>query len=242
MSGDAAAGTSVSPRLALAFDTDDLVEALRVARRMTPWFGVAKVGLELFSASGPEAVTSLSALGYRVFVDLKLHDIPTTVHKAARVIGALGAGYVTMHTSGGVAMLAAGVEGLADGAEAAGHEAPMALGVTVLTSHADAPVSLLAERVGIAAAAGCGGVVCAAGDLAVVRAAGAGIYTVVPGIRPAGAGRDDQQRSSTPADAIAAGADLLVIGRAVSAAADPLAAAAAVADEVAAAIGRQTSP
>jgi orotidine-5'-phosphate decarboxylase len=241
MAGDVPAPVDVAPRLALALDTDDLVDALRVARHLTPWFGVAKVGLELYSAAGPDAVSSLSALGYRVFVDLKLHDIPTTVRKAARVVGALGAGYLTMHTAGGRAMLAAGIEGLADGAAAAGLTAPVALGVTVLTSDADAPPSLLTERVNIAVAAGCGGVVCAARDLTVVRAVGPALQTVVPGIRPAGAGLDDQQRAATPADAIAAGADLLVIGRAVTAAADPEAAAASVADEVAGAVASTLS-
>jgi orotidine-5'-phosphate decarboxylase len=224
----------VTARLALALDTDDLVDALRTARGLAPWFGVAKVGLELFSAAGPEAVSALGALGYRVFVDLKLHDIPTTVHKAARVLGALGASYVTLHTSGGVAMLGAGVEGLVSGAADAGVSPPMALGVTVLTSDADAPASLLTQRVGLAVASGCGGVVCAATDLAVVRDAGPDLVTVVPGIRPADAGRDDQQRAATPGDAIRSGADLLVIGRAVTASADPQAAAAAIVDDVAA--------
>ena len=107
-------------RLALALDVDDLVEAIRLARILRPWFGTAKVGLELFSASGPEAIGAFAGLGYRVFLDLKMHDIPTTVHRAARVVGALGIDYLTLHAQGGVAMLRAGVEGLAEGAEGAG--------------------------------------------------------------------------------------------------------------------------
>ena len=97
----------VRSRLALALDVDDLVEAGRLGRRMSPWFSVAKVGLELFSAAGPEAVGAFVDQGYEVFLDLKLHDIPTTVGKAARVLGSLGVSYVTVHASGGVDMLSA---------------------------------------------------------------------------------------------------------------------------------------
>ncbi|MDP1805154.1 MAG: orotidine 5'-phosphate decarboxylase / HUMPS family protein, partial [Acidimicrobiales bacterium] len=99
-------------RLVLALDVDDLVVALRVAKRLQPYFATAKVGLELFSASGPDAVSAVAELGYDVFLDLKLHDIPTTVRKAARVIGALGASYLTLHARSGPVMLRAGVEGL----------------------------------------------------------------------------------------------------------------------------------
>ena len=99
-------------RLALALDVDDLVEAGRLGRRMLPWFSVAKVGLELFSASGPEAVGIFVDQGYDVFLDLKLHDIPTTVGKTARVLGSLGVSYVTVHASGGLQMLSAAVDGL----------------------------------------------------------------------------------------------------------------------------------
>jgi orotidine-5'-phosphate decarboxylase len=223
-------------RLALALDLDDLVAALRLAQRLRPWFGVVKVGLELFAAAGPEAVLSLSAEGYRVFLDLKLHDIPTTVGRAARVIGGLGAQYTTVHTAGGHAMVRAAVDGMADGAVAAGMTAPCVLGVTVLTSDVDAPAELLRARAELAAAAGCGGLVCAAADLAVTRQAAPGLITVVPGIRPAGVASDDQARASGPGAAIEAGADILVIGRAVTGARDPEAVAAAVADEVAASL------
>ena len=112
--------TGVREHLALVLDADDLVAALRLARDLKPWFGVAKVGLELFSASGPDAIGPLIDLGYDVFLDLKLHDIPTTVNKASRVLGALGVSYVTMHAHGGVDMLRAGVDGLAEGSGNAG--------------------------------------------------------------------------------------------------------------------------
>src|SRR5687768_11790694 len=120
----------VRNRLAIALDVDDLVEATRIAREVRQWFGVAKVGLELFSAAGPDAVMEMANLGYRVFLDLKYHDIPTTVRKAARVVGAVGASYLTLHASGGSSMLRAGVEGLTEGADAAGLDAPVALAVT----------------------------------------------------------------------------------------------------------------
>jgi orotidine-5'-phosphate decarboxylase len=222
-------------RLALALDVDDLVVALRLARRVRPWFGVAKIGLELFSASGPEAVLALSAEGYRVFLDLKLHDIPTTVERAARVIGGLGAQYATVHTAGGADMLRAAVAGMAQGAASAGMTEPCVLGVTVLTSDATAPPEVLRERAALAAATGCGGLVCAAADLPVTRDAAPGLVTVVPGIRPSGVPSHDQARAAGPGAAVRAGADILVVGRAVSGAEDPEKVAAAVSDEVAAA-------
>ena len=224
---------AVRQMLALALDVDDSVLAMRWAERLRPWFGVAKVGLELFSAAGPPIVTELGDAGYRVFVDLKLADIPNTTGRAARVLGALGASFLTLHTSAGLASLEAGVRGVAEGARSAGLPVPMALGVTVLTSEADAPPGLLAERVALAERAGCGGVVCAASDLATVREAAPQLFTVVPGIRPAGSGADDHGRAATPGEAVKGGAGLLVIGRAVTQAADPEAVAAAIAEEVA---------
>lgn len=225
---------SIRSRLALALDVDDIVEAQRLARILRPWFGVAKVGLELFSAAGPEAVEAMIDDGFAVFADLKLLDIPTTVRKAARVMGSLGASYLTVHTRAGADHLAAGVDGFTDGAVAAGLPVPTCLGITVLTSEAADPDALRA-RLDIALAAGCPGVVCAASDLGAVAARSPELFTVVPGIRPAGVGADDQARPATPGAAISAGAGLLVIGRAVTAAADPRAAAAAIAAEVAAA-------
>ena len=203
-------------RLALALDVDDLVEAVELVGALSPWFGVAKVGLELFSASGPEAIAALRERDVEVFVDLKLHDIPTTVRKAARVLGAVGARYVTLHAQGGPAMLEAGVSGLLEGAARAGADRPMALAVTVLTSDNEAPPHIVPQRVRMAVEAGCGGLVCAAGDLDAARRFGPGLFRVVPGIRAAGAERHDQPRAVTPAEAFASGADMLVVGRAVT--------------------------
>jgi orotidine-5'-phosphate decarboxylase len=219
----------VRSKLAIALDVDDAVAALRLARELQPWFGVAKVGLELYSAAGPDVVGGLSELGLDVFCDLKFHDIPTTVGKAARVVGALGARYLNFHAQGGVAMLTAGVDGLLAGAAGAGLPQPTALAVTVLTSDGDAPGHILGKRVQAALEAGCGGVVCAASDVREVKQLAPRLVTVVPGIRPAGADVHDQARAATPEAAIAAGADILVIGRAVTHAPDPAAAAAALA-------------
>jgi len=224
-----AAPEELRQRLVLALDVDDLVAATRLARDLRPWFGVAKVGLELYCATGPDAVVEVANAGYQVFLDLKLHDIPTTVGKAARQVGRLGAGYVTLHAAGGVDMLRAGVDGLAAGAAEAGLDRPVALGVTVLTSDPDA--SAFPGRLDAAVAGGCGGVVCSVRELPAVKERSR-LLAVVPGIRLPGGPSHDQARVGTPAEAIAAGADLLVIGRAVTGAPDPEAAAAALAAAV----------
>jgi orotidine-5'-phosphate decarboxylase len=213
-------------RLALALDTDDLVVATRWAEELAPWFGVAKVGLELFSADGADAVLSLVDRGYKVFLDVKLHDIPTTVGRAARVLGTLGATYVTIHASGGVAMLRAGVEGLAEGAASVGLPAPAVLAITVLTSDTSAPPETMAQRLGWAVEAGCGGFVCAAAEVPDAKKLAPDLLAVVPGIRLSGRATHDQARAATPKGAFANGADILVIGRAVTGASDRAAAAA----------------
>jgi orotidine-5'-phosphate decarboxylase len=220
-------------RLALALDVDDLVAANRLLKELKPWFGVAKVGLELFAAAGPDAVLAAADEGYGVFLDLKMHDIPSTVGRAARVVGAVGASYLTLHASGGVPMLRAGVEGLAEGAASAGLEPPMALAVTILTSDVDAPPQVLSHRVQAALEARCGGVVCAASDVRAVKELAPNLFTVVPGIRPEGTPAHDQGRAATPFEALKAGADLLVVGRAVTSAADRPQAAAALAASLA---------
>jgi orotidine-5'-phosphate decarboxylase len=224
----AATETTVRDHLALALDVDDLVVARRLAAELQPFFGVAKVGLELFTAAGPEAIQAMLDLGYDVFLDLKLHDIPTTVEKAARVAGATGVRYLTIHAMGGPVVLRAGVDGFLDGAAAAGLEPPVPLAVTVLTSDGDAPAHILPKRVELAIEAGARGLVCAGTDLGFIRNLVPRFTLVVPGTRPAGVAADDQARVTTPNEALEAGADLLVIGRAVTAAADPAAAAEAL--------------
>ncbi|MGI9598355.1 MAG: orotidine-5'-phosphate decarboxylase [Acidimicrobiales bacterium] len=213
-------------KMALALDVDDLVEAVRLARQLSPWFGVAKVGLELYTAAGPDAVGTMLDNGFDVFLDLKLHDIPTTVGRAASVCGALGAKYLTMHAHGGPEMLKAGVEGLHSGARNAGLDDPVAVAITVLTSDADYPDHIVPNRLRVAVESGCGGIVCSGVHLKDARELSPRTLRVVPGIRAAGADKHDQPNPVTPTEALAEGADLLVIGRAVTEADNPATAAA----------------
>jgi orotidine-5'-phosphate decarboxylase len=223
--------TGVRDRLALALDVPDLDTAEHLAKEVSPWFGVAKVGFELFAAAGPEAITRLRALDLRVFADLKLHDIPTTVGRAARVLGRLGVSYLNFHAAGGVDMLRAAVEGLAEGAREAHQPVPVPIAVTVLTSDPDA--STFDARLAAAIESGCGGVVCAVEEVRRVHDARRDFVTIVPGVRFDDGARHDQARVGTPDAAARAGADLLVIGRAVTAANDPRAAAQRAFDAVA---------
>jgi orotidine-5'-phosphate decarboxylase len=221
--------TEVRERLALALDVGGPAEAEATARRLAPWFGIAKVGLELYAEAGPAILERLRALGLSIFADLKLYDIPTTVERAARVLGRRGVDFLNFPAAGGTAMLAAGVTGLAEGARDAGHSPPTALAVTVLTSDAD--VSAFDERLDSAVAAGCGGVVCSAHEVAAVKSRAPTLATMVPGIRLRGEAQHDQARVASPGEALALDADWLVIGRTVTAARDAEAAAEAVTRE-----------
>jgi orotidine-5'-phosphate decarboxylase len=221
-------------RVFVALDYPALGPAVEVARALAP-LGVAfKVGLELFTAAGPEAVRAVQAVGGPVFLDLKLHDIPNTVAGAARAAAGLGVGWLTVHAWAGAAAMQAAVAAAPDVA---------LLGVTVLTSLG--PEALAA--VGVARAlpdqvralgataieAGCRGVVCSPREAALLRAAlPPGALIVATGVRPAGVAAGDQARFGTPAETVAAGADLIVVGRAVTAAADPVAACRAVLAEI----------
>jgi orotidine-5'-phosphate decarboxylase len=222
----------VRDRMVLGLDVGGLAEAEAIARRVVPWFDVAKVGHELYAEAGPAAFDRLHELGFRVFCDLKLHDIPNTVERAARAQARHGVEFLNAHAVGGEAMLRAFVEGARAGAADIGAPAPVTLAVTVLTSEPDA--SAFPARLAIARAAGCDGVVCSAHEAS--RAVVAGLRTMVPGVRLRGGAANDQARIATPGEAIAAGADWIVVARAVTAAADPEAAAAAVAEEVAVAL------
>ncbi|MDG2426838.1 MAG: orotidine-5'-phosphate decarboxylase [Acidimicrobiales bacterium] len=223
--------------LCLVLDVDDLVAARRTATVLAPWFGTVKVGLELFSAAGPEAVTSFVEAGFRVFCDLKLHDIPNTVGSAARVLGSFGAHWVTVHTAGGEAMLRAAVESLADGASSVGLETSGILGVTVLTSEEIPGQKVLEQRCELAAETGCAGIVCAAPDLTFTDPWADRLVRVVPGIRMPDGDTHDQVRVASPRDALASGADLLVVGRAVTTAPDLEAAASKLMDHL---VGSET--
>jgi orotidine-5'-phosphate decarboxylase len=207
--------------LIVALDVSDLDEAEAMARRLKGEAGVLKVGLELFAAHGPQAVTRLRALA-PLFLDVKLHDIPNTVEGAARNCSRLGISMLTVHALGGEAMVAAAVRGAIAGADRGGHPVPMVLAVTVLSSLAGeglaSPASLAFEAV----AAGARGVVVSGEDVAQVReVVGADPCLVVPGIRPAGSNGHDQIRILTPEEAIERGADYLVVGRPITGSSDP---------------------
>ncbi len=211
--------------LIAAVDTADPERAEALARSLAGAVAMLKVGLELFVAEGPSAVARVRAHA-PVFLDLKLHDIPNTVRGAARSAGALGVDLLTVHALGGPAMVAAAVEGAAEGAARAGVDAPRIVAVTVLSSLAGeglaSPASLAFEAV----AAGAAGAVVSGEDVKEVREAlGEEPLLVVPGIRPAGTNGHDQVRVLTPAEALEAGADYLVVGRPITEHADPRAAA-----------------
>jgi len=214
--------TGNKEKLALALDVDDLVVGVRLARALQPYFGVLKIGLELYSAAGPEVIGTFQQMGYRIFLDLKLHDIPNTVHSAARVLGSLGVNYLTLHTAGGKDMVSAGVDGLLEGARNAGIGDPVALGVTILTSDPNSDVETMGERIQIAIDSGCRGLVCSAQDLTIVTKKAPELIAVVPGIRPSGVQAHDQKKIATPSEALREGAGILVIGRAVTQAEDPI--------------------
>lgn len=222
-------------RLIPALDTGDAARAAALAAALAPRCGVLKVGLELFCAAGPAAVAAV-ARHAPVFLDVKLHDIPNTVAGAIRSLLPLRPAMVTLHAAGGPAMIAAARAE----AEKAGAERPMLLAVTVLTSIdaatlaatgvADAPSGQVLRLARMAVAAGADGLVCSPQEAAVLRQAlGPGPALVVPGVRPAGSAAGDQARTATPQEAVAAGADWIVVGRPITGAPDPAAAAAAIA-------------
>lgn len=215
-------------KLCVALDVDDLVEAVRLGKALSPWFGAAKVGLELYTAAGTDAIGTLIGLGYEVFLDLKMYDIPTTVEKASRVLGALGVTYATYHAQGGIDVLKAGAEGLRTGASNAGLPEPKPLAITVLTSDADAPDHIMPKRVMTAVEAGMAGLVCSPQDVKDAKQYAPRLLGVTPGIRPDGADHHDQVRVASPKAALDNGSDLLVIGRAVTLADDREAAAEAI--------------
>jgi orotidine-5'-phosphate decarboxylase len=222
-------------RLIPAIDTGDLARAEALAAALSGRCGVLKVGLELFCAAGAPAVAAIGRHA-PVFLDLKLHDIPNTVAGALRSLLPLRPAMVTLHAGGGPAMVAAAREA----AERAGADRPMLLAVTVLTSMdaaalaatgvADSPAAQVLRLARMAVAAGADGLVCSPQEAALLRAElGPGPALVVPGVRPAGSAAGDQARTATPAEAVASGADWIVVGRPITGAADPAMAAAAIA-------------
>ncbi|HEX4802597.1 MAG TPA: orotidine-5'-phosphate decarboxylase [Myxococcaceae bacterium] len=238
--------SSARDHLALALDVP-LDEAEQLYERVRQYFAVAKVGLSLFVEHGPAAVERLQRLGARIFLDLKLHDIPNTVELAAKRAAEIGASFITVHAQGGAAMLRAARAGAEAGVTARTSKAPKVLAVTVLTSLSSADleatghhgsVASLAERLArLSVECGLAGVVCSPQEVAVLRGRlGPAAFLCTPGIRSSTAERGDQQRVATAELAVRSGADLLVVGRPVYAAADPLEAARVLASEVEAAL------
>jgi orotidine-5'-phosphate decarboxylase len=218
--------------IAVALDAPDVETAARWAQAVTPYVSVVKVGLELFCRTGPSVVETVrGGTGVGLFLDLKLHDIPNTVAGAAKSVARLKPMYLTVHASGGADMVRAAVESAPDVTIAA---------VTVLTSLGEAalgqigfsgPSSDAVRRLAaLAVGAGAGALVCSPQEVALVRAeVGPDVVLITPGVRPAGSDAQDQARIATPQEALRNGADLLVIGRPITGASDPGAAAATIA-------------
>jgi orotidine-5'-phosphate decarboxylase len=221
----------------IALDVDSATRALSLVERLHGIAGMFKVGKRLFTAAGPDVVRKIIALGERVFLDLKFHDIPTTVAQAGVEAMRLGVSIFNLHALGGSQMMRATVEAINETAEREKFERPLILGVTVLTSHTQASLNEVGIERGLAdevvslaklcEASGIDGVVASPQEIIPIRNATKhpGFVILTPGVRPAGATPDDQSRIMTPAQAIRAGADYLVVGRPVTAAADPLRAA-----------------
>jgi len=207
--------------IVVALDVSTLEEADRLAGILAPHVGMLKVGLELVWAQGPEAIQRVATHG-PVFADCKLHDIPTTVERAAANVARLGVAMLNVHALGGEAMMRAAAAGSRRGAEEAGVDPPLVVAVTVLSSHAGEGLASPASLAFEAKAAGLDGVVVSGEDVEDVRATcGEEFCLVVPGIRPAGSNGHDQVRVLTPGEAIERGADYLVIGRPLTEAPDP---------------------
>jgi orotidine-5'-phosphate decarboxylase len=230
-------------RILVALDLDDAKKAIALAETLRGAVAGYKIGKQLFTAEGPAIVRRLADRGDRVFLDLKFHDIPNTVAGAVRSAVASGAWMVTVHASGGTAMLRAAADAARQASVQEGRARPLVIGVTVLTSLDEAALREAGVRDGVTAqvvrlsrlaqAAGLDGVVASPQEIAVIRqACGPDFVIVTPGVRPAGqAGHDDQARTQTPAEAVAAGATWLVVGRPITAAPNPRRAAEAIAAE-----------
>jgi len=225
-------------RLIVALDVRSAAEAQKLVRNLGAVVSTYKVGNQLFTAEGPDLVRELVGSGKKVFLDLKFHDIPNTVAGGVGSAAALGVSMLTVHAAGGSAMLRAAVE-----AAKQASTPPMVLAITVLTSLSDADL----QETGVAGRTpdhalvlatlahkcGCHGVVASPHEARVIRQnLGAGFVIVTPGIRPAGSGQGDQSRVNTPAEAIAAGADYLVVGRPITQASDPVQVARQIVNEI----------
>lgn len=227
------------PQLAVALDLPEREQALTMARSLhgiAPW---CKVGMELFTLAGPSLLEELAGLGFSVFLDLKFYDIPNTVARAVKAAAASGVNMLTLHCQGGRRMCEAAIEA----ASGLAGTPPLLFGVTVLTSFAPgempgitaSPAEFALDLARQARIWGLDGVVCSGHEAAAVKSACPGLRCLCPGIRPAGTDAGDQRRVMTPAMAVGAGADYLVVGRPVTAAPDPREAARLIVEEMASA-------
>jgi orotidine-5'-phosphate decarboxylase len=231
----------VNPIL-VALDVPSLTQAESLARSLEGHVGGYKVGLELLMGEGPESVSRIAEIGLPVLADAKLHDIPSTAERAARQLAAHGARWVTAHASGGSRMIEAVASGLTAGSE---DEKVGILAVTVLTSLdqrdlralgvSDSVQSHSVELARLAGNAGAEGVICSPLEVGMLKGLFPGFLAVTPGIRPGGSDQADQKRTATPVEALRAGADFIVVGRAITGASDPVASAASIVDSLRAA-------
>lgn len=232
-------GKTPGPRLIVAMDYNNAHDCLALARRLSPELCRLKVGKELFTATGPALVEQLRVMGFEVFLDLKFHDIPNTTAAAVKVAAELGVWMVNVHASGGERMLRECRERL----EQVQGPQPLLIGVTVLTSMNEAelralgvdrtPLEQVQRLAGLSQRCGLDGVVCSAREAGVLREQlGEEFCLVTPGIRPAGSPPDDQRRTMTPAEAVAAGSHYLVMGRPITRAEDPAASCQAIVESL----------
>jgi len=237
--------TSPKERICVALDVSDLETAKALAESLSDHVGFFKVGFELFTAVGPAAIVAVKDVGGKVFLDLKFHDIPATVSRAAVAATSMGVTLLNLHTSGGSEMMEKTVAAVAETAKQRGLIRPLLLGVTVLTS-LDPQILDRELRVNgslqdhvvhlakLAMRAGLDGVIASPQEITLVReACGPSCLIVTPGIRPSGEAAHDQRRIMTPREAIEAGADILVIGRPITGSSNPAEAADRIIDEIA---------
>lgn len=233
----------MSNRILAALDTTSTQDAVSLCKKLDGLVGGVKVGLEFFSANGPDGVRAIVDTGQPLFLDLKFHDIPNTVAGAVRAVVPLRPAIVDVHASGGPAMMKAAREAAEEAAGDAGVPVPLIIGITVLTSLDDADLAAVGQRnpaeaqavrlAELAESAKLGGVVCSPKEiLAIRKACDPSFKLVVPGIRPLWSATGDQKRFSSPAAALKDGADYLVIGRPITAAPDPAEAAQRITEEI----------